>query len=203
MSYPMHLTDIKPTHSEKPHLFDFAASETIDHKNNNSLKKFLKPLAFAFNTFPWLKKELKDKSGWIDFKIGIAGQDNTFAQTIISNNGKMSVTKGVSPDSDTNMIFQNFQVAKKLVSASSQEAAGLLTSSKLIFLGDLSTFLFANYLLNRMSAPLIKHKYNSFNKLDRKERSNAFGSNENKVSRKMFEELKERNQYPDERKERR
>ncbi|MCP4574671.1 MAG: formate acetyltransferase [Deltaproteobacteria bacterium] len=195
MNYPIHLSDIKPVHNEKPHLFDFASSETIEHKNNKSVKKFLKVLAFSFNTFPWLKKELKDESGWINFKIGIAGQDNTFAQTIACRNGKLSVTKGASPKNDTNLICRNFQVARELTSATSQEAASLITSSKIMFSGDITTFMFANYLLNRMSKPLTKREYKALNKADRKERSDAFGSTKEAVSRKLADGLKERNRY--------
>ena len=130
----------------KPVLFNFSEDKTIP-KYNIIPKIFFRYISFLYNYIPWLKKELKNSDGYINYSLGIATRNGEIAQTIKVHDGKMKVIHGISETNNANVIFDNLQAAGRLINGVPSDFMDLMIKNELVLDGDRSAMLFFGYIL--------------------------------------------------------
>jgi len=141
----------------KPILFNFSEDQTVG-KYNIIPRIFLGFIAFCYNYFPWLKKELKNSDGYINYKIGVATKDGEVAKTIEIHDGRVKIYHGISETNDANVIFYNLQAATRILNGVPSDIMELMTKNELIIDGDRSAVLYLGYLLLKIISPVVRVK---------------------------------------------
>jgi hypothetical protein len=138
------------------------------------LRAFLGYFAFCYNTIPWLKKELRNSDGWINYNIGFTVKSGEFARTLTIKDGKVGTADGVSQGNDINLIFDNIGAAGRLLNGVPSDIYDLMIKNQLIFDGDRSAALFAGMLFCRIINPIVRAKLKLLKMKDRREREKTY-----------------------------
>jgi formate C-acetyltransferase len=141
----------------KPVLFNFSEDRTIG-KYNIIPGVFLGFIALCYNYIPWLKKELTNSDGYINYKVGVATKGGEIAKTVEIINSKMKVIQGISETNNANVIFDNLQAAAKVMNGVPSDIMELMTKNEIIIDGDRSAVLFLGYLLLKIISPVVSIK---------------------------------------------
>ncbi|MBF0120430.1 MAG: formate acetyltransferase, partial [Desulfobacterales bacterium] len=115
---------------------------------NILINALLQVMAGHFNIRPSLKKFLKSKEGWINFKVGLRTINNSVEAGVIFHDGKVSVCKNISSDIDTILVFKDDSVVWDMIKLPPNEILNLLLKSKLYTKGNLTYLSLFNFYLS-------------------------------------------------------
>ena len=79
-----------PVEKLKTVLYDFSL-EPKGGKFDTIVRVFFSYIAFCYNYLPWLKKEMRNGDGWINYRLGFVCKGGEFAQTMEFKNGKIRI----------------------------------------------------------------------------------------------------------------
>lgn len=124
------------TSSGKKGLADFAAAKALQF------------MAFCFNRIPKYRKYLKTDQGWLDFSVGLRTENDSVAQTIIFNDGKVKVVKGVTKDASVEMTLMDENTLKQMATLPPNEILNLLLKNKMVTRGNMTHLQIFNFFIS-------------------------------------------------------
>ena len=148
-------------------------------------------MALQFNLRPSLKNYMKSADGWTNFTIGLKTASGSVNQSIMFNNGRVSVLNDIPDTADAVMDFVNDDVLKEIAGITPNEMLNLVLKNKIILSGNLSYLQAFNYYTSLIMGKMHQRMLNKAKKQDENSRKQEFDTNNPHIS----EELTGRKNY--------
>jgi len=151
----------------------------------------LNAMAFAFNHVTVLRRYMKNSEGWINFSLGISTEIGTVAQTIKFQDGRVTVSAGISEGIDVIMKTKDDMILKEILSAPPSEVLNMMLQNKILLEGNVAYLQLFNFYLSLMSGKLLQKRLDKARSTDIELRKHEFCINENDLARKLSDRSKQ------------
>ncbi len=145
----------------------------------------LNAMAFAFNHFIVLRRYMKNSEGWINFSVGISTEIGTVAQTIKFQDGRVTVSAGISEGTDVIMKTKDDKILKEILFAPPSEVLNMMLQNKILLEGNVAYLQLFNFYLSLMSGKLLRRLLDKARRADIESRKHEFCINEINLARKL------------------
>ena len=155
------------------------------------VRTLLSAMAFNFNHRSSLRKYLRKSTGWINFSVGFATEQNTLKAGIVFLDGKVKASGTIPAKADVVLIFADESVVRQMLQSTPNEVLNLLLQNRMRVEGNFSVMSLFNFYISLLLGKV--HRRMEATRKNRKEKERKkFAVNENTDPKSHAQKRKDR-----------